>query len=531
MAIVTFRNYKSGQTRACMSAVMRYVKRDDKVAWEGLRLVTGINCRPDTVREDFTRTKQLYHKEGGVLFYHMVQSFPKGADVDPKTAYAAAVELAGYFKDHEMLVCTHTDRDHIHSHVLINSVSFETGKKLHMADEQLQELRRRNDMVCEQFRLPVFERERQEKKTKPMTIGEYHVAAKGQSWKFRLMAAIDECMEYAKTREEFIALMRSEGYGVRWTDTRKYITYKTPDGDRCRDNKLHEEKYTKENMENEFKIRQDIIDRRAESPERQRPDEGKRVRDARHADREELVGGGESAGQDVFDAGYDSDDARCAADKAGRGRTARADRALDADAAPAAASDGGAVRAAGEFDERAVRREVERPASELGGGSPEAGKLDEEYAARYDERDTLADQRPDRIGSKMADAPRDHVAPAAGGAGDGLRDRHAAEAGVSATGWEKEREAFLKYLESTRLTRKTGLSLRAFGQGVETLLYAGQILDDDPEDAEELRRRIEAEETAQNLGTLIGIAAGVALGIAERRKEAEQVQQPMQQSM
>ena len=541
MAIVTFRNYKSGQTRACMSAVMRYVKRDDKVAWEGLRLVTGINCRPDTVREDFTRTKQLYHKEGGVLFYHMVQSFPKGADVDPKVAHNAAVELAGYFKNHEVLVCTHTDRDHIHSHVLINSVSFETGRKLHMADEQLQELRRRNDMVCERFRLPVFERKRQEwknvpkRKPKPMTIGEYHVAAKGQSWKFRLMATIDECMEYAKTRDEFITLMRSEGYDVKWTDTRKYITYTTPDGDRCRDNKLHEENYLKENMEYEFKIRQGILegvhDGRAEEYESPRPDGGGRVRNARYADREELVGGGEFAHQIVFDAGFDPRNACHASHETGRGRTARADRALDADAAPAVGSDGRAVRAAGESDERPLRRKDERPASEFGGNAPKAGKLDEEYAARNDGRNTLADQRPDRIGEEMADAPRDHVAPVAGGAGDDLRDRHAAEVGVSATGWEKEREAFLRYLESARLTRKTDLSLRAFGQGVETLLYAGRILDDDPEDAEELRRKIEAEKSAQNIGALIGLAAGVALGVAERRKEAEQTQQPMQQSM
>ena len=319
MAIVTFRNYKSGQTRGCMAAVMKYAKREDKVKWEGRQLVTGINCRPDTAYEDFLRTKQIYHKEGGVLFYHMVQSFPKGADVDPKEAHAAAVELAGYFQDHEVLVCTHTDREHIHSHFIINSVNFETGKKLHMADQQIQELRQRNDIVCEQFRLPVFEPQQEwknvpKRKPKPMTIGEYHVAAKGQSWKFRLMATIDECMEYAKTRDEFITLMRSEGYDVKWTDTRKYITYTTPDGNRCRDNKLHEEKYLKENMEYEFKIRQGILegvhDGRAEEYESPRPDGGGRVRNARHADREELVGGGEPAREIVLDAGYDSGDAR-----------------------------------------------------------------------------------------------------------------------------------------------------------------------------------------------------------------------------
>lgn len=112
-----------------MAAVMKYTKREDKVKWEGRQLVTGINCRPATVYEDFMRTKQIYHKEGGTMFYHMVQNFPKGADVDPKTAHAAAVELAGYFKDYEVLVCTHTDREHIHSHFIINSVNFETGKK------------------------------------------------------------------------------------------------------------------------------------------------------------------------------------------------------------------------------------------------------------------------------------------------------------------------------------------------------------------------------------------------------------------
>ncbi len=79
------------------------------------------------------------------MFYHMVQSFPKGAAVDPRQAHEAARRLAEYFDGCEVLVCTHVDREHIHSHFVINSVNFETGKKLHMAKEQLQELMRRND--------------------------------------------------------------------------------------------------------------------------------------------------------------------------------------------------------------------------------------------------------------------------------------------------------------------------------------------------------------------------------------------------
>ena len=80
-------------------------------------------------------TKRLHHKTDGVLFYHMVQSFPKGEAVDPVTAHAAALKLAEYYEGYEVLVCTHTDREHIHSHFLINSVNFDTGKKLHIAKE------------------------------------------------------------------------------------------------------------------------------------------------------------------------------------------------------------------------------------------------------------------------------------------------------------------------------------------------------------------------------------------------------------
>ena len=90
------------------------------------------------------------------VYKRQVQSFPKGEAVDPVAAHAAALKLAEYYEGYEVLVCTHTDREHIHSHFLINSVNFDTGKKLHIAKEQLQELRQRNDQVCMEFALPVF---------------------------------------------------------------------------------------------------------------------------------------------------------------------------------------------------------------------------------------------------------------------------------------------------------------------------------------------------------------------------------------
>lgn len=267
MAIISFTNYKRGQTTGCMSAVMRYTMQDKKTEFEGQQLVTGINCQPESVYADFMTTKRLYHKTDGVLFYHMVQSFPKGEAVDPVTAHAAALKLAEYYEGYEVLVCTHTDREHIHSHFLINSVNFDTGRKLHIAKEQLQELRQRNDMVCKEFSLPVFQPREQKQKTKTMTIGEYHTAARGQSKKLQLMNIINDCMRHASNREEFIALMESEGYKVRWEKSRKNITYTTPSGWQCRDRLLFGDKYLKENMEYEFRIREEIIYGRAHDPE------------------------------------------------------------------------------------------------------------------------------------------------------------------------------------------------------------------------------------------------------------------------
>ena len=237
-----------------MKSVMRYGSQVNKTLWNGQQLVSGIGCQPETAFDEFLSTKLLHHKDVGVMFYHMVQSFPKGANIDPRTAHEAARRLAGYFEGCEVLACTHVDREHIHSHCIINSVNFETGRKVHMADEQIQELRVRNDQICEELGLPKFQRD-EHRQSRGMSNAEYYTASKGESWKFELMRVIDDCMRYAGNREEFLALLRAEGDDATWTDSRKNITYVTPDGRKCRDSKLHMEKYLKENMEAEFGYR------------------------------------------------------------------------------------------------------------------------------------------------------------------------------------------------------------------------------------------------------------------------------------
>ena len=476
MAIVHFVNYKRGtQSRAAMRGVMLYVMQEKKTAWEGGPLISGINCQPQSVYDDFLNTKLLYHKDGGVLFYHMVQSFPKGAAVDPRQAHEAARRLAEYFAGCEVLVCTHVDREHIHSHCVINSVNFETGKKLHMAKEQIQELMRRNDAICLEMGLPVFEPTTQQ--ARGMGGAEYHTALKGQSWKLRLMNAIDECMKYAADKDAFISLMESEGYQVRWESGRKYITYTTPEGMRCRDSKLHEEKYCKEVMEHEFRVRAEIIHGRAEGPQPRRCGEAEKSAEQRTA---EYTDTADAPHRDPMSAaaGYEQADTAGGWNKLGAG--------------------GNSEYAAGvENAHRPVR------GAEVAHGDAEIADGDERTAGTGWEPEREIFLRVDRLAPELQPA---------GGPQVDHADADPWHSGTGGLVWRGGDPRPVPLMPA-----------------VAGLAVAGTLMDED-EDAEEKRRRMEAKIAAENLGAVIGFAAGAALAMKGKLDEqAAQEEQKKQQ--
>ena len=477
MAIVHFVNYKRGtQSRAAMRGVMLYVMQEKKTAWEGVPLVSGVNCQPQSVYDDFLNTKLLYHKDGGMMFYHMVQSFPKGAAVDPRQAHEAVRRLAEYFDGCEVLVCTHVDREHIHSHCVINSVNFETGKKLHMAKEQLQELMRRNDAICQEMGLPVFDAPTQQ--ARGMGGAEYHTALKGQSWKLRLMNTIDECMKYAADKDAFVSLMASEGYAVRWESGRKYITYTTPDGLKCRDNKLHEEKYCKEAMEHEFRIRAKLIERKLRT--------------------EETNGGIET------DESAEQRAAVCAAaavDAAHRNpvRSAAGDEQADS------AGRRNKLGAGGNPEDPAGVENAHRPdvGAEVAHGDAEITDRDEQTAGTGWESEREVFLQMDSVAAGFQPAGGPQVDRAAFG------DRRSGDGRVVWRGSDPQ---------------PVPLIPAAAG-----LAAAGTLLDED-EDAEEKRRRMEAKIAAENFGAVVGLAAGAALAVKEKLDE-QAVQEKQQQTM
>ncbi len=482
MAIVHFVNYKRGtQSRAAMRGVMLYVMQEKKSAWAGEPLVSGINCQVQSVYDDFLNTKLLYHKDGGVMFYHMVQSFPKGAVVDPRQAHEAARRLAEYFDGCEVLVCTHVDREHIHSHCVINSVNFETGKKLHMAKEQLQELMRRNDAICLEMGLPVFDAPTQQ--ARGMSGAEYHTALKGQSWKLRLMNTIDECMKCAADKDAFVSLMASEGYAVCWESSRKYITYTTPDGMRCRDSKLHEEKYCKEVMEHEFRIRAKLVQRKFH----------------RAAETDGGIEADESAEQRI-------DKYTAADDPAHRDpvRSAAGDEQADG------AGRRNKLGAGGNSESNPRSESTHRPdtGAEVAHRDAEIADGDEQTAGTGWEPEREVFLQVDRLAPGFQPAGGPQVDCSTSG------DRSGGTGGLVWRGGDPRPVPLIP--------------------AVAGLTAAGTLMDED-EDAEEKRRRMEAKIAAENFGAAVGFVAGAALAVKEKLDEQvareEQKKQQHEQTM
>ncbi len=259
MPIIHFINSKT-QTAGGMKKVLAYVTRQEKTQSEDKQYVTSLNCNTATAYEEMLATKNAYHKNSGRMYYHLVQSFPKGDGTPPELAHRIAVELAEKaFGKYECVVATHIDREHIHSHFVFNSVSFEDGRKYHSNGNTVQELMDLSDEICMKYGVSVLDRQQQKKKD-VISDREYRSAVRGESWKFQLMNAVTEVMKQSKSKKQFVFMMKQLGYGVRWEDSQKYITYTCPNGRRCRCAKLHGEKFAKEMMEYEFKIRRECLD-------------------------------------------------------------------------------------------------------------------------------------------------------------------------------------------------------------------------------------------------------------------------------
>ncbi len=458
MATITYIKEKK-QHLGAMVAVMKYCAQEQKTMDElsGQRLVSGINCDGGNAITEFLATKAAYNKLDGINFYQYVQSFHPRENITPQQVHEIARAFAEKaWQGYEVQICTHCDAQHIHSHFVINSVSFVDGRKLRQDPSTLRQLRSISDKICKEHNLSILPP--YQKGGRKLSAREYRAARRNQSWKFRLMYDINKAMEKSSGREDFVKLMNRAGYKVLWTEERKHITFTCPNGMKCRCNKLHDEKYLKENIEYEFTIRKQCL--------------------AGKSDPEQRSGDGRNSGNTLSANLLRS--------------TKRVDRELD--------------EAAG-----------------AGRGVPTYPVPPDQPAIH-----------PEGVG---ADAGSAAAVLASGETGhSGNHPQH------SATGWENERTVFYRHIENA-LRQSQGYGRygpaigaahyeegcqgihpvgSAVGDGLRSAAALGQLIDNDSDDPEEQRKKIEAQQAASNLGAVIGIATGIIGALTEKEKEDEQ---------
>jgi len=198
-------------------------------------LISGIECCPETALDEFLFVKRKFKKEDGRQYYHIVQSFSPEDDITPEIAHEIGVQLAEYFKGYQIVIATHVDKGHIHNHLVMNSVSYQTGKKFHQTREDMLRVKAYSNKLCREYGISQTE-----------TKSNYNGMPK---WKRDLRNLAYRVACRTATREEFIFQMEMHGYGVDWREGHKYITFTTPDGHKCRDSKLFAEQLLRQNLE------------------------------------------------------------------------------------------------------------------------------------------------------------------------------------------------------------------------------------------------------------------------------------------
>ncbi|WP_312609143.1 relaxase/mobilization nuclease domain-containing protein [Mammaliicoccus sciuri] len=226
---------------------------------------SALNCDIDYAKSSFKATRELYGKTNGNQGHVIIQSF-KPDEVTPEQCNQLGLELAEKIApNHQVAVYTHNDTDHVHNHIVINSVDLETGKKFYNNKQALKDIRQANDEVCKTHNLSIPNVQAQIRYTQ----AEQNIMDKSEdvkaSWKNQIRIAIEDTKEQATDFDEFNELLKPKGVEIaRMTD--KTITYKHIKEDKkVRGSKLGED-YNKEELDNGFRLEKQ---RRKQQSERQ----------------------------------------------------------------------------------------------------------------------------------------------------------------------------------------------------------------------------------------------------------------------
>ena len=138
-----------------LNNLIKYITRPDKT--DEQVLVSSTACQTKTAVRDFATVRTMSGKQRGLVAHQLVRSFPLG-EVEPEQAQQMAEELAAkMLPGYQYIVCTHVDRDHIHTHIVFNSASYLTGEKYYGNKKSLWIMREESDRLCRKYGLSVID--------------------------------------------------------------------------------------------------------------------------------------------------------------------------------------------------------------------------------------------------------------------------------------------------------------------------------------------------------------------------------------
>lgn len=271
---------KSTKSHGAMRNCIEYVLREEKVR-DGLCIVTGPfdadSITYDNVYRAFLDEKKIWDKDSGRMYAHNIISFHKDEQITPEQALDFGIRFADkWFDGFQTLVAVHQDKDHIHIHMVTNSVSYLDGHKLHNTRNDLQRMKDLANQMCLEQGLTIVEKGHH---FDGSLMDEYDITAWSKD-KYNLinntpaksyvaecaMAISDVLDRGCLSRDQFISDMSEHGWSVKWTDDRKNITFEDTERHKVRDTNLSKTfniSIGKEALDAEF-IRQNELRRKRE---------------------------------------------------------------------------------------------------------------------------------------------------------------------------------------------------------------------------------------------------------------------------
>ena len=259
---------KRTNTHGAMRNCIEYVLRQDKTS-ELLTYITGPYCHNeinyDLVYRTFLEEKKMWNKDTGRMYAHNIISWHKDEQITPEQAFEFGKEFAeNWFSGFQTLVAVHKDKDHIHCHLVTNSVSYEDGRKLHNTRKDLERMKQLTNQMCRERGLTVAEKGKHFDGSE-IEKGEVIAWSKDKYNLFRQQVkdsfvadcamAVLKALENCISKEKFIEKMKQFGWNVNWTEKRKHITFQNQEGKKVRDSNLFKTFHldiSKEGLENEF---------------------------------------------------------------------------------------------------------------------------------------------------------------------------------------------------------------------------------------------------------------------------------------